>query len=101
MANFSSKVYEILKTVPKGKVTTYKEIAHALGVKSYRAVGQALKRNPYAPMVPCHRVISSDGTLGGFNGGTKDIPRIARLLEREGVPVRDGRIELEKYLHRF
>jgi len=52
MKTFSDKVYDLLRKVPKGHVTTYKEIAHALETKAYRAVGQAMKRNPFAPEVP-------------------------------------------------
>jgi len=52
MKSFSDKVYDLLRKVPKGRVTTYKEIAHALGSRAYRGVGQAMKRNPYAPDVP-------------------------------------------------
>ena len=52
MQSFSEKVYALLKEVPKGRVTTYKELAQALGTKAYRGVGQAMKRNPYAPEVP-------------------------------------------------
>jgi methylated-DNA-[protein]-cysteine S-methyltransferase len=52
MKTFSDKVYDLLRTVPKGRVTTYKDIAHALGSLAYRGVGQAMKKNPYAPEVP-------------------------------------------------
>jgi len=52
MKTFSDKVYELLRKVPAGRVTTYKEIAHALGIRAYRGVGQAMKRNPFAPEVP-------------------------------------------------
>ena len=52
MKTFSDRVYDLLKRVPKGRVTTYKEIAHALETRAYRGVGQAMKRNPYAPLVP-------------------------------------------------
>jgi O6-methylguanine-DNA--protein-cysteine methyltransferase len=52
MTNFANRTYALLKTVPRGRVTTYKEIAHALGTKAYRGVGQAMKNNPYAPEVP-------------------------------------------------
>ncbi len=52
MKTFSEKVYDLLRTVPKGHVTTYKEIANALGSRAYRGVGQAMKKNPYAPEVP-------------------------------------------------
>ena len=52
MKAFSDKVYDLLRKVPKGRVTTYNEIAHALESRAYRGVGQAMKRNPYAPEVP-------------------------------------------------
>ena len=52
MKTFSDKVYDLLRKVPEGHVTTYKEIAHALGTRAYRGVGQAMKKNPYAPEVP-------------------------------------------------
>ena len=61
--DFNEKVYSLLRKVPKGKVTTYKELAEKLNTKAYRAVGQAMKCNPYAPEVPCHRVVSSSGKI--------------------------------------
>jgi methylated-DNA-[protein]-cysteine S-methyltransferase len=101
---FSAKVYSLCKQIPKGKVSTYKEIAKALHTKAYRAVGGALKKNPYAPVVPCHRVVASDGTLGGFGGKTKGrkLQEKALMLEKEGVAVAKGHIlNFEKLLHRF
>ena len=65
---FQERVYSALRKVPRGRVTTYKELGHALKSTAYRAIGQALRCNPYAPEVPCHRVVASDGTLGGFKG---------------------------------
>ena len=59
---FSEKVYQKLKEVPKGYVTTYKELALSLNCKAYRAVGNALNKNPYAPIVPCHRVVKSNSS---------------------------------------
>ena len=91
--SFYQKVYELCKLVPKGKITTYKLLAEKLGTKSYRAVGQALKRNPYQT-VPCHRVIRSDGSLGGFQGKT-DSTRKKLLLENEGIKIEKNRV---KYL---
>ena len=89
----------MLKKVPRGKVTTYRHLAHALGSRAYRAVGQAMKRNPNAPRVPCHRVVRSDGTLGGYAGG---VAKKKRLLTREGVRLRGDRItELKRQLHTF
>jgi methylated-DNA-[protein]-cysteine S-methyltransferase len=84
VTEFQKKVYEIVKKVPKGKVTTYKAIALKLKT-SPRAVGQALKRNPFAPMVPCHRVIKSNGEIGGYNGNSpKKIKKKIEMLKREG-----------------
>ena len=89
----------MLMEVPKGKVTTYRELAHALGTKAYRAVGQAMNRNPELVSVPCHRVIKSNGEVGGYALGTV---RKKELLKMEGVQVEaNGRINLSKHLHFF
>jgi methylated-DNA-[protein]-cysteine S-methyltransferase len=73
--------------VPPGQVTTYGTLAQALGRGSARAVGQALRRNPYAPEVPCHRVIAADLRLGGFHGAHSGAPleHKRKLLAAEGV----------------
>jgi methylated-DNA-[protein]-cysteine S-methyltransferase len=91
---FARAVYDALGRVPAGRVTTYKLLARAVGCRSAQAVGQALRRNPFAPEVPCHRVVRSDLTLGGFAGATAgEAPaRKRELLEAEGVPVIEGRI---------
>lgn len=97
--SFNEKVWKICSKVPRGKVTTYGEIAKALNTKAYRAVGNALNANPYAPKVPCHRVVNSDSSLGGFALGPKK--KIMRL-EREGVKVKKGKIvDFRKVLFRF
>ena len=93
--SFSERCYEILCRVPKGKVTTYAAIAEALNTKAYRAVGQAMSRNPNAPRVPCHRVVRSDGMLGGYAFGLKK--KIA-LLSAEGVTVKSGQVDLNRFL---
>lgn len=99
-------MYRLCRRVPKGKVTTYKEIGDAIGTSGmvYRAVGVALKCNPFAPVVPCHRVVASDGRIGGFHGKTAG-PMITKkilLLQSEGVLVEKGRIvDFERKLHRF
>lgn len=95
---FSERCYTLLRKVPRGKVTTYKSIAHALNTKAYRAVGSAMKNNPYAPQVPCHRVINSNGKIGGFAHGTEK--KIA-LLKSEGIEIRNNKIDLSKYEHVF
>ena len=71
-------------------VTTYKELANALGTKAYRAVGNAMNKNPYAPKVPCHRVVNSNGSLGGYAFGS--VKKIT-ILKQEGVNVKNGKIE--------
>lgn len=88
--SFNEKVWAMTARIPRGKVVTYADIARALGSKGYRAVGNALNRNPYAPAVPCHRVVGSDGSLTGFAGG---LEKKQRLLNREGVKVRSGKVE--------
>ena len=99
MSDFVQKVLEIVQKIPKGKVTTYREVARALGVpKGWRAVGQALSRNPHQVIVPCHRVIRSDGRLGGYKLG---IRKKIQLLTSEGIEVRNGRINLKKFGFRF
>jgi methylated-DNA-[protein]-cysteine S-methyltransferase len=87
--NFNEQVWAICRKVPKGRVTTYKAIAQTLGTKAYRAVGNAMHNNPYAPEVPCHRVVKSNGELGGFARG-----KLAKkkLLEKEGIRLKDGKI---------
>jgi len=90
---------ELVSKIPKGKVTTYKEVARALGCpKAYRAVGNALARNPHPLKIPCHRVVKSDGKIGGYRLGSR---RKARLLVNEGVEIKDGKVELKKYMFKF
>ena len=86
---FAERVYHLLLQVPKGKVTTYRFLAKAIGSRAYRAVGQALRYNPYAPQIPCHRVVSSNGTIGGFMGSRsgKAIEKKKGLLRKEGVKI--------------
>ena len=86
---FQQRVYALTKKVPSGAVTTYKDIAGALRLRCYRAVGQALHKNPFAPVVPCHRVVTSDGSLGGFAHGCA---AKQRLLEAEGIKIRENKI---------
>ena len=81
ITEFQKKVYDFVRTIPKGKTATYKEVAVAIGhPKAYRAVGNALNKNPFAPIVPCHRVIKSDGSIGGFASGTL---KKVKLLQNE------------------
>ncbi len=102
--NFDEKVWKLMERIPRGNVTTYGQIARKLNTKAYRAVGNACRKNPYAPRVPCHRVVRSDGTIGGFGGKTsgKTVEEKTQLLRKENVEVRDGRVvDFEKVLFRF
>jgi methylated-DNA-[protein]-cysteine S-methyltransferase len=66
---FQLKVWNYLRKIPKGKVKTYLEVAKAIGKhRAFRAVANAVGKNPYPPLIPCHRVIRSDGSLGGYSG---------------------------------
>lgn len=82
---FQKKVYLALLDVPSGQTITYGELARRIGCRSAQAVGQALKRNPFAPEVPCHRIIAADGSLGGYNGKREgeEIERKRELLDKE------------------
>ena len=84
---FQLKVWKYLKTIPKGTVKTYKQVAIAIKKpKSARAVANACGKNPYAPKIPCHRVIRSDGGLGGYSG-RGGIKTKLRLLRSEKVNI--------------
>ena len=84
-------VYKKLKEVPKGKVTTYKYLARAAGnEKAVRAVGNIMNKNPFAPEVPCHRVVQSDGSIGGFAHGSQ---QKKKMLVSEGVMFNGNKIQ--------
>ncbi len=96
---FQQACYDLLMQVPAGQVTTYADIAHALGSKAYRAVGTAMNKNPNPVMVPCHRVVNADGRLGDYAFGGE---RKARLLASEGVLIVDGKVQdFEQLRFRF
>lgn len=106
ISGFYSKVYALCKKVPKGRVTTYKILAEKLGTKAYRAVGNAMNKNPYGilsctgkNMVPCHRVVGSNGKLHGFAHGLK---KKEELLREEGIKIKNSKIaDFEKVLFRL
>ncbi len=79
---FRQTVWDILLTIPRGQTITYGEIARRLGVHSAQAVGGAVGHNPISILIPCHRVVGSDGSLTGYAGG---VERKARLLQLEGA----------------
>ena len=85
ITEFQRKVYLALLEVPRGETISYKDLGLRIGCRSAQAIGQALKRNPFAPEVPCHRVIASDGSIGGFHGQRDGemIEKKIKLLEEE------------------
>ena len=92
--NFNQRVWALTARIPAGKVVTYGDIARALGSPgASRAVGNALNKNPYAPAVPCHRVVGSTGSLTGFAGG---LPKKERLLTSEGIACSKGKADLRQ-----
>jgi O-6-methylguanine DNA methyltransferase len=91
---FKEKVYDVTKKIPAGKVATYGQIARMVGSpKAARAIGLCMKTNPNAPVVPCHRVVSSDGSLTGYSGG-KGISTKKQMLEKEGVIFKGNKVDL-------
>lgn len=97
--SFPQRVWRLTRRIPQGKVSTYGALAQALGSpRAARAVGGALHVNPFAPKVPCHRVVRSNGNLGGFAAGSS---KKRELLRQEGVVIRNGRIDLKKYFYEF
>jgi len=86
----SIEVYRKLLQVPKGKVTTYGELAKAVGLKNgQRAIGMIMKKNPFPVIVPCHRVVKSDGKIGGYAYGQRVK---SRMLGEEGIKIKNGKI---------
>jgi|TARA_Y100000816_G_C25819297_1_gene428714 methylated-DNA-[protein]-cysteine S-methyltransferase len=82
---FQVIVWKYLKTIPKGQTRTYKEVAKAIKRPlSYRAVANAIAKNPYSPLIPCHRVIKSDGSVGGYSG-KGGVKTKVKLLKSEGI----------------
>ncbi len=93
--NFKEKVYGFTKKIPKGKVATYKSVAVAIGSpRASRGVAMVLSKN-FDPKIPCHRVVRTDGSLGGYNRG--GLAQKAKLLRSEGVKVNKNRVGLKMY----
>lgn len=89
MGDFVKKVYKVVKKVSRGRVVTYKDIAEAVGSpRAVRAVGGVLNKN-YSPEIPCHRVVCSNGKVGGYNKGSR---AKIRILMSEGLKIKNGRL---------
>jgi O-6-methylguanine DNA methyltransferase len=94
---FCDRIYKIVATIPKGKVATYGQIAQLAGnPKAARAVGMCMKTNPFAPQVPCHRVVGSDGRLVGYSGG-KGVSTKKSMLRKEGVQFIGDKVDLMRF----
>ncbi len=94
---FQKKVMEKVKQIPEGRVSTYKEVARAAGSpNACRAVGNVMAKNPFPIVIPCHRVVKSDMSLGSYSGG---IERKKQLLKEEGVVIKHGKIDKSKLYH--
>jgi methylated-DNA-[protein]-cysteine S-methyltransferase len=92
-------VYKELLKIPKGKVTTYGELAKAVGLKNgQRAIGRIMNKNPFPVIVPCHRVILSSGKVGGYAWGEKIK---TNMLSQEGVKIKQGKILDKNTIYRF
>ena len=97
--NLEHEVYEKLLQVPKGKVTTYSELAKAVGLKNgQRAIGRIMNKNPFPVIVPCHRVILSNGKIGGYAWGEKIK---TNMLSKEGIKIKNGKILDSDKIYRF
>lgn len=88
-SDFSENVYSLVKKIPYGRVSTYKDIAAALNTNAYRAVGNALNKNKDIEIIKCCKVVKSDGSIGGFSRGIKEK---IEMLKKEGIEVREGKI---------
>ena len=98
--NLEKKINKKLLEVPKGQITTYGELAKAVGLKNgQRAVGRIMNKNPYPVIIPCHRVVMSNGKVGGYAYG-EHIK--AKMLNDEGIKIENGKIlDWEKTVYRF
>ena len=98
--NIEQKVYKKLLDVPKGKITTYGDLAKAVGLKNgQRLIGKIMNKNPYPVLVPCHRVVMSTGKIGGYAYG--EIVKM-KILSDEGIEITNGKIEsFDKKLFKF
>ncbi len=98
--NLEQKIYKKLLEVPKGQITTYGELAKAVGLKNgQRVVGKIMNKNPYPVIIPCHRVVMSTGKIGGYAFG-ENIK--IKLLNDEGIQIKNGKImDLENRVYRF
>jgi len=100
LSNFEKLVLKMIKKIPRGRVATYKKVAQAIGrPKAARAVGNALGKNPNAPRIPCHRVVKSNGGIGGY---AKGVARKIKFLSEEGIRMEKGKVvDFQEILYKF
>ncbi len=98
--NIEQLVYKKLLQVPKGQITTYGELAKAVELKNgQRTIGRIMNKNPYPAIVPCHRVVNSNGKIGGYAYG---IDVKTNMLTKEGIEIQNGKIlDFEKRIFKF
>ena len=98
--NLEQKIYKKLLEVPKGQITTYGELAKAVGLKNgQRIIGKIMNKNPYPVIIPCHRVVMSTGKIGGYAYGEQIK---INLLNDEGIQIKNGKIiDLKNRIYRF
>jgi len=109
LSTYQQAILRLLAEVPKGKVTTYGDLAKELSKRNSnwspgasRAVGTTMRNNPCGPQIPCHRVIRSDGAVGNFRGGAKGaVEEKIGMLRDEGITISNGKMDLKKYRHKF
>ena len=94
------KIYRKLLQVPSGKITTYKELAKSVGLQNgQRVIGQIMKKNPFPVIIPCHRVVKSNGEIGGYAYG---ISIKKNMLVKEGISISNNKIKnFQKTIFRF
>ena len=95
---FNEKIYNKLKEVPFGKVVSYKILAESINSKAYRAVGSCMRRNKYPDKIPCFKVVRNDGDIGKYSLGIKE--KIKRL-NKEGIIVKNNKVDLDKFGYKF
>lgn len=100
LADFQKQVYSLIKKISKGRISTYGQIARVLGrPNSARLIGRILSKNPHLIKIPCHRVVKSDGQIGGYKLG---IRKKAQLLKKEGIKIqRDKILNFNQIIFKF
>jgi len=98
--NLEQKIYKKLLEVPKGQITTYGELSKAVGlINGQRYIGKIMNKNPYPVIIPCHRVVMSNGKIGGYAYGEHVK---TKLLNDEGIQIKNGKIiDLKSRIYRF